>query len=133
MGPQGWGPKGGWGPAQNFALFFPFPPQFIRFSLSFGLFRGILVVFVFEAPLLLEHIPAVQDLQSALLFCAGTRANCLLRTIPPHLALEFEANHTRVSAILRNESWVPRSLRNRGKSLSSRCHLVDWASGVGQG
>ena len=32
--------------AQNFALFFPLPPQFfILFSLSFVLFRGILVVF----------------------------------------------------------------------------------------
>ena len=32
--------------AQNFALFFPLPPNvFDYFSLSFGLFRGILVVF----------------------------------------------------------------------------------------
>ena len=34
--------------AQNFALFFPLPSQFFIFSLSFGLFREILVVF--EAP-----------------------------------------------------------------------------------
>ena len=41
--PEGWGPQG-WG-AQNFALFFPSPATvFILFSLSFGLFRGILVV-----------------------------------------------------------------------------------------
>ena len=60
--PKGGAPKGGapegWGPrrvgartvgAQNFALFFPSPATvFILFSLSFGLFRGILVVF--EAP-----------------------------------------------------------------------------------
>ena len=46
-GPKGGAPKGG-GP-QNFALFFPLPPQFFFFPpLSFGLFRGILVVF--EAP-----------------------------------------------------------------------------------
>ena len=32
--------------AQNFALFSPLPPQFfLLFSISFGLFRGILVVF----------------------------------------------------------------------------------------
>ena len=43
-GSKGGGPEG-W-PAQNFALFFLLPPQFfILFSLSFGLFRGILVVF----------------------------------------------------------------------------------------
>ena len=62
VGPRGVGPRGV-GPrrvgprrvgprmvgAQNFALFFPSPATvFILFSLSFGLFRGILVVF--EAP-----------------------------------------------------------------------------------
>ena len=51
-GPEGWGPKGwgpgGWGP-KNSRFFFPLPPQFFFFfSLSFGFFRGILVVF--EAP-----------------------------------------------------------------------------------
>ena len=47
--------------------------------------------------MLLEPIPAVQDLQSAWLllsFCAGTRANHLLRSIPPPMALEVAANHT---------------------------------------
>ena len=46
---------------------------------------------------LLERIPSVQDLQSAwllLLFCEGTRANYLLRAIPPQQALEFETHHT---------------------------------------
>ena len=56
-GPEGWGPEGwgpeGWGPERwgpkISRFFFPLPPQFfILFSLSFGLFRGILVVF--EAP-----------------------------------------------------------------------------------
>ena len=49
--PKGGAPKGGTpkGGAQNFALFLPSPATvFILFSLSFGLFRGILVVF--EAP-----------------------------------------------------------------------------------
>ena len=47
--------------------------------------------------LLLERIPAVQDLQSAwllLLYCAGTRASYLLRAIPPEQVLEFATNHT---------------------------------------
>ena len=45
--PEGWGPEG-WGPKIS-RSFFPLPPQFfVLFSLSFGLFRGILVVF--EAP-----------------------------------------------------------------------------------
>ena len=46
--PKGGAPKGGAQTvgAQNFALFFPSPATvFILFSLSFGLFRGILVVF----------------------------------------------------------------------------------------
>ena len=41
-GEEGQGPEG-WG-AQNFALFFPLPPQFS--SLSWGSFRGILVGFL---------------------------------------------------------------------------------------
>ena len=46
-GPEGWGPEG-WGPEISL-FFFPSPATvFILFSLSFGLFRGILVVF--EAP-----------------------------------------------------------------------------------
>ena len=45
--PKGWGPER-WGPKIS-RFFFPLPPQFfVLFSLSFGLFRGILVVF--EAP-----------------------------------------------------------------------------------
>ena len=58
-GPEGWGPEGwgpeGWGPEmvgprrvgpKISRFFFPFPPQFfILFSISFGLFREILVVF----------------------------------------------------------------------------------------
>ena len=48
--PKGGAPKGGGRTvgAQNFALFFPSPATVFIFSLSFGLFRGILVVF--EAP-----------------------------------------------------------------------------------
>ena len=46
-GPERWEPER-WGPKIS-RFFFPLPPQFfILFSLSFGLFRGILVVF--EAP-----------------------------------------------------------------------------------
>ena len=49
VGPEGWGPEG-W-EAQNFSLFFftlPSHFSFILSSLSWGSFRGILVVF--EAP-----------------------------------------------------------------------------------
>ena len=52
VGPRRVGPRRVWARtvgAQNFALFFPSPATvFHSFSLSFGLFRGILVVF--EAP-----------------------------------------------------------------------------------
>ena len=46
LGPEGWGSEG-WG-AQNFAFFFPLPPQFSFFLLSLG---GPFVEFwwVFEA------------------------------------------------------------------------------------
>ena len=46
---------------------------------------------------LLERIPSVQDLQAAwllLLYCAGTRANFLLRAIPPAQTEEYAVNHT---------------------------------------
>ena len=74
--------------------------------------------------LLLERIPAVQDLQSAWLllsFDAGTRAHYLLRAIPPHLALEFAANHT-VSL----RSCLQRILGAEipAESLGSRCPPV---------
>ena len=45
-GPNGAGPER-WEPKIS-RFFFPLPPQFSFFSISFGLFRGILVVF--EAP-----------------------------------------------------------------------------------
>ena len=82
-------------------------------------------------------IPAVQDLQSAWLwlsFCAGTRANHLLRPIPPPMALEFAANHTVslrtclqriLDAEIPPESWEVAVLP---LSLGGYC-----ASGVGQG
>ena len=46
--------------------------------------------------LLLGRIPEVPDLQSAwliLLFCASTRANFLLRTLPPCVTEEFATSH----------------------------------------
>ena len=53
-GPEGWGPEGWgperWGPKIS-RFFFPLPPQNSFFSsLSFGLFRGILVVFEASGP-----------------------------------------------------------------------------------
>ena len=45
---------------------------------------------------LFERIPSVSDLQAAwllLLYCAGTRANYLLRALPPHATEEYAADH----------------------------------------
>ena len=47
---------------------------------------------------LLERIPALSDLQSAwlqLLFCASTRANYLLRMLPPHCTADYSRDHDR--------------------------------------
>ena len=47
---------------------------------------------------LLERIPAVQDVQSAwalLLYCAGSRANCLLRVVRLDLVRSFAERHNR--------------------------------------
>ena len=48
--------------------------------------------------ILLERIPAVQDVQSAwalLLHCAGSRANYLLRVVRPDLVRSFAERHNR--------------------------------------
>ena len=45
---------------------------------------------------LLERIPAIPDLQGAwlvLLFCAGSRANYLLKAVPPECAEDFAVEH----------------------------------------
>ena len=45
---------------------------------------------------LLDLIPLVPDLQSAwllLLFCGSTRANYLLRTLPPNATLQYATSH----------------------------------------
>ena len=51
---------------------------------------------------LLERIPAFSDLQSAwllLLFCASTRANYLLRMLPPHCTADYSRDHDRAVAL----------------------------------
>ena len=82
--------------------------------------------------LFLERIPAVQDLQSAWLllsYCAGTRANNLLRSIPPPMATT-----PCLSELVCSGSWLPRFLRSRGKSLSSRTvGPPEWAKGESSG
>ena len=50
---------------------------------------------------LLERIPTLGDLQSAwllLLFCASTRANYLLRMLPPHCTADYSREHDRAIA-----------------------------------
>ena len=92
-------------------------------------------------------IPAVQDLQSALLlllYCAGTRASYLLRAIPPEQVMEFATNHTAsvqecltriLGAAVPPESWevanLPLSLGGLGlrsaPRVSPAAYWSSWA------
>ena len=58
--------------------------------------RAELAKLLVKHQVLLDRISAVNDLQSAwlwLTFCAATRANISLRSVPPQLALEFATAH----------------------------------------
>ena len=97
--------------------------------------------------LLLERIPEVPDLQSAwliLLFCASTRANYLLRALPPGVTEEFAASHDELSRtclnnllnrVLPDDRWdlasLPLNLGGLGLRNASRtraaAHWASWA------
>ena len=92
--------------------------------------------------ILLERIPSVVDLQAAwliLLFCSSSRANFLLRALPPH---EFSFRHDRslrrcLSELLGAEvpegtsdiASLPLSLGGLGLLSAQRIrHAANWAS-----
>ena len=97
--------------------------------------------------LLLERIPEVPDLQSAwliLLFCASTRANYLLRALPPGVTEEFAASHDELfrtclnnllNRVLPDDRWdlasLPLNLGGLGLRNASRtraaAHWASWA------
>ena len=87
---------------------------------------------------LLERIPSVQDLQAAwllLLCCAGTRANYLLRAIPP---TQTEECLTRIlGADISLESWEVANLLSLGglglrspPRVSKAAYWSSWADCV---
>ena len=96
---------------------------------------------------LMQRISSIPDLQEAwllLLFCAGSRANYLLRVVPPDLAFDFAAEHDLalrgcLSEILGcevpNTSWevanLPFSIRGVGlrsaPRLSTAAYWASWA------
>ena len=100
-----------------------------------------------EHALLLGSIPELPDLQSAwliLLFCASSRANYLLRTLPPCVTEEFAASHDESSRacvsnlldrVLPDDRWelasLPLSLGGLGLRNASRtrpaAHWASWA------
>ena len=99
---------------------------------------------------LLERINSVQDLQAAwllLLYCACTRANFLLRAIPPAQTKEYAVNHTAslkecltriLGADISPESWevanLPLSLGGLGlrsaPRVSKAAYWSSWADCV---
>ena len=107
-----------------------------------------------EYRVFLEHIPNVDDLQSAwllLLFCASTRANYLIRNVQPELVVEFAQRHEAriwqrlcqitgidegtVLASSRQVASLPLSMRGLGLRSAQRtsvaAHWASWADAVG--
>ena len=95
--------------------------------------------------ILWERIPSVPDLQSAWLlfvFCAATRANYLLRSVPPDVADEYARDHDDamrrcmsqlLDVEILDESWavvsLPLSIGGLGlRNASQMSTLVYWAS-----
>ena len=107
-----------------------------------------------EYRVFLEHIPNVDDLQSAwllLLFCASTRANYLIRNVQPELVVEFAQRHEAriwqrlceitgidegtVLASSRQVASLPLSMRGlelrSAQRTSVAAHWASWADAVG--